>query len=121
MPSHIGIAGNEKSRQDSYRGIQFRTICRAYTLYRLSTKLKYKLEYIKKLWQSEWDENVDNKLRKIQPLVGKQQPKLSSIRDDMVIRRTRIGHTYLTHKCLMVKEDQPFCNACNELLTVNIY
>ena len=51
-------------------------------------------------------------------MVGKQQPKLSSIRDDMVIRRARIGHTYLTHKYLMVKEDQPLCNACNELLTV---
>ena len=70
------------------------------------------IEYTKKLWQSEWDEKVDNKLRKIQPLVGRQQPKLSSIRDDMVIRRARIGHTYLTHKYLMV------CNACNELLTV---
>ena len=51
-------------------------------------------------------------------MVGKQQPNLSSIRDDMVIRRARIGHTYLTHICLMVKEDHPFCNACNEWLTV---
>ena len=76
------------------------------------------IEYTKKLWQSEWDEKVDNKLRKIQPLVGKQQPKLSSIRDDVVIRRARIGHTYLTHKYLMEKEDQPLCDACNQLLTV---
>ena len=47
----------------------------------------------------------------------KQQPTLSSFRDDMVIRRARIRHTYLTHKCLKVKEDQPLCNTCNELLT----
>ena len=35
----------------------------------------------------------------------------------MVIRRARIGHTELTHKYLMVK-DQPLCNECNKLLTV---
>ena len=51
-------------------------------------------------------------------MVGKHQPKLSSVRDDMVIRRAHIGHTYLTHKYLMVKEDEPLCNACNDLLTV---
>ena len=36
---------------------------------------------------------VYNKLRKIQPLVGKQQQILSSVRDDRVIRPDRIGHT----------------------------
>ena len=73
------------------------------------------IEHTKNLWQSEWDEKIDNKLPEIQPLLGKQQPKLNSIRDDMMIRRVRIGHIYLTHKFLMVKEDQPLCNACYEL------
>ena len=58
------------------------------------------------------------KLQKIQPLVGKQQPKLSSIRDDMVIRRARIGHTNITHKHLMVRENQPMCNTCDCVLNV---
>ena len=57
-------------------------------------------------------------MRKPQPLIGKQQPNLTSIRDDMVSGRARIEHTYLTPKYLMEIEDQPLCNACNELLTV---
>ena len=74
--------------------------------------------YVNSLWQLEWELN-DDKLPKIQPLVGKEQPKLSSIRDDMVIRRARIGHTNITHKYLMVKEDRPMCDTCDEILTVN--
>ena len=62
---------------------------------------------------------MKNKLHEIQPLVGKQQPKLSSIRDDMVIVRARIENTYLTHKHLMVRESQPVCNTCDHVLSVN--
>ena len=115
IPSHIGIAGNEKADKAAKEalGLERSDVLIPHTDFRPNI-----IEYTKKLWQSEWDEKVDNKLRKIQPLVGKQQPKLSSIRDDMVIRRARIGHTYLTHKYLMVKEDQPICHACDELLTV---
>ena len=51
-------------------------------------------------------------------MVGKQKHRLSSTRDDMVTRRTRIGHTYLTYKYFMMEEDQLLGNECNELLTV---
>ena len=37
----------------------------------------------------------------------------------MVIRRARIGHTYLTHGYLMKKDERPLCSTCNIQLTVN--
>ena len=41
-----------------------------------------------------------------------------SIREDTVIRRLRFGHTYYTYSYLMSGDPQPFCYACNVLITV---
>ena len=79
----------------------------------------YIKQYVKTHWLLEWDLSNENKLYKINSLVEKQQPKLSSIRHEMVIRRARIGHTYITHKYLMTQEDQPMCDTCDVPLTVN--
>ena len=32
--------------------------------------------------------------------------------------RLRIGHTWITHSYLLIKEDQPFCHACDNPFTV---
>ena len=36
----------------------------------------------------------------------------------MVLTLLRIGHTRLTHSCLLKREDQPLCISCNEPFTV---
>ena len=36
-----------------------------------------------------------------------------------MLRRLRIGHSYLTHCYLLKGEPQPFCVSCNEALTIN--
>ena len=39
-------------------------------------------------------------------------------REEAVLARVRIGHSYITHSCILKKEDQPQCVACNSPLTV---
>jgi len=39
-------------------------------------------------------------------------------RDEVVLHRTRIGHTHLTHSYLLKRENNPECTFCKSLLTV---
>ena len=53
--------------------------------------------YIGKLWQLAWGVQVDNKLYSLRPCVGTNIPLCLSGRDEVVIKRLHIGHTFLTH------------------------
>ena len=51
--------------------------------------------------------------------VGDYQCKSSlSRRDAVLINGLRIGHTRVTHSCLLSGHDQPVCSACQSPLTV---
>ena len=39
-------------------------------------------------------------------------------KQETVMTRLRIGHTWITHSYLLQKEDQPFCHACDNPFTV---
>ena len=62
---------------------------------------------LKRKWQSQWDEAVNNKLHAIHPQLG-LWPGGSRIirREESVLTRIRIGHTHLTH-CFLLKEENP--------------
>src|SRR3989441_7366721 len=60
-----------------------------------------------------------NKLQIIKPIIG--ETKLKSVtnrRDEVVLHRARIGHTFLTHSYLLKKENSSDCSSCHCLLTV---
>ena len=65
------------------------------------------------------DEAVNNKLHEIHPQLG-LWPGGSRIirREESVLTRIRISHTYLTHCFLLKGEDPPQCIACDCQLTV---
>ena len=44
-------------------------------------------------------------------------PKLSR-REEIVLARLRIGHTRLTHSCLLKREERPYCIGCDTPFTV---
>lgn len=71
------------------------------------------------LWQSEWDEFPDNKLRKIfSDLKDCPICPLTSRREETVISRFHIGQLYITHSFLLNGEEPPMCIACDERLTI---
>ena len=75
--------------------------------------------HFKKVWQEEWDTEVENKLHSIHPALG-LWPKATRIsrREEVVLARIRLGHTHLTHAYLLKGEDRPECIPCACPLTV---
>ena len=62
---------------------------------------------------------VSNKFHEILP---KLRDKLLSFcntrKENTVLNRLRIGHSYLTHSSILRKEGAPVCGACDAVITV---
>src|SRR5437899_834878 len=53
----------------------------------------------------------------IKPIIGETKLKSVTVRrDEVVLHRARIGHTFLTHSYLLKKENSPDCSSCHCLL-----
>ena len=39
-------------------------------------------------------------------------------KENTVLNRLHIGHSYLTHSFILTKEEAPVCGACNTVITV---
>ena len=104
IPSHVGIPGNEKADQaakDVLTEVDFRKVpvpC---------TDIKqYINKHVFSLWQSSWDLAIHNKLHSLKPALGEWEPSYRRTRkDEVVLARCRIGHTYLTHAFLLKGEE----------------
>ena len=77
--------------------------------------------YICTAWQALWNNETRNKLYKIRPnlkesLCTTTQPLYR--KQETVMTRLQIGHTWITHSYLLKKEDQPLCHACDNPFTV---
>ena len=116
IPSHIGIRGNTKADSAAKRALQLPV-----TNFKIPhTDFKPMIrEYVKHLWQTDWNECINNKLHDINPTVGKTQSIILKRQDEVVITKLRIGHSRLTHSCLLKREDRPECVFCQCPLTVN--
>jgi hypothetical protein len=116
IPSHVGIWGNERAdaAARSALNLPISDIKIPYT----DLKQRITCHFVAK-WQTRWTNVAFNKLLPIKKNVG--DTKLKDIvkrRDELVLHRARIGHTYLTHGFLLKGEDQPECIPCQSLLTV---
>ena len=72
------------------------------------------------MWQQSWSDsaNKNNKLYTIKPALGECLPGLrTNRREEIVLARLRIGHTYITHSYLLKGEEHPQCIPCNAPLT----
>ena len=70
--------------------------------------------YATQLWQNSWNRDGVNKLFHIKSSVMHS----FSRREDVVITRLRLGHTFLTHSFLLNNDPIPFCQTCGVELSV---
>ena len=81
-------------------------------------KTQIKAHFVK-LWQEHWNGVAFNKLKPIKPTLGLTKlPNINRRRDETVLHRLRIGHSYLTHSFLLKQNDHPECTTCSCALTV---
>ena len=118
VPGHVGIKGNELADAEAKRAAEA-AVPAPFNILPF-TDLKRKIHcYTNNLWQKEWDENVNNKLYEARPTLSESLPSLGGNRkENVVLTRLRIGHTYLTHSYLLRGEEAPWCTSCQEPQTV---
>ncbi|KAF0699666.1 putative RNA-directed DNA polymerase [Aphis craccivora] len=117
IPRHCNITGNEKADEvaklshTSLKAINVPgfTYCDA--------KKHIKNFYAIK-WQQYWS-NQSTKLNEVKKsILPWPTPPGCSRRQETILNRLRIGHTLLTHRYLMTREDPPNCTTCGVQLTI---
>ena len=69
-------------------------------------------------WSDFWATQINNKLHSVQPTLGCGSLSIRDRRrEQLVLCRLRLGHTYITHRYLLAGEDPPVCISCQDNLT----
>ena len=117
MPSHMGISGNEHADSAAKASLQ-KVVSESLISY--TDAYQNISQYVRDLWQREWDTAVNNKLHAIKPLIGEQLSAYRSVRrDEVVLSRLKLGHSYLTHSYLLKGKPSPECVMCGCRLTIS--
>ena len=111
VPNPVGIKGNETADELAKQALNFNVL----DLKVPYTDLKVNVNSVfKQKWQAQWNACPDNKLFQINPTVGDFYVWTGlSCREEIVITRARIGHTYFTHSYLLKGEDMPWRIPCH--------
>ncbi|GFW57112.1 RNA-directed DNA polymerase from mobile element jockey [Trichonephila clavipes] len=113
IPGHAGITGNElaDTAARSATGSSER-----FPIPHSNLKACFRLK-LQSVWQSNWDQQTENKLHSIMPILAPTAPSLSNRREQVIWTRLRLGHTRLTHRHLLLGEPPPYCKKCNVSLS----
>ncbi|GFV93978.1 putative RNA-directed DNA polymerase from transposon BS [Trichonephila clavipes] len=100
VPGHVGILGNEQAdtAARSMSDHMQRPVC--YQDLKTSAQ-----NYIHRVWQETWDQQVLNKLHSIHPSTS-HWAALPVRRHDVRLTRLRIGHTRFTHRHLLLELEE---------------
>ena len=119
VQSHIGIRGNVLA--DSAAKDALSHDIPRYPIQSVPYKgFKPKVNnHIINLWQARWDQEIHNKLHSARPNLSALKSGVNNRKQETVLSRLHIGHTYTTHSHLVNGKDPPWCQACDHPLTVN--
>ena len=118
IPGYVGIPGNEAADRPAKEALEKEPID---DLMPFSDLKSLTAKYIHQVWQKEWDEAIilSNKLHDILPkLSDKLLTFCNTRKEDTVLNRLHIGHSYFTHSFLLKKEEPPVCVTRNTTITV---
>ncbi|GFU00078.1 RNA-directed DNA polymerase from mobile element jockey [Trichonephila clavipes] len=113
IPGHAGITGNELADTAARSATGF---SERFPIPHSDLKACFRLK-LQSVWQSNWDQQTENKLHSIMPVLAPTVPSLSNHREQVVWTRLRLGHTRLTHRHLLLGEPPPYCEKCNVSLS----
>jgi RNase H len=117
VPSHVGIPGNELADQRAKEACMKNTFdCNLIVATDLKACFKHSLN---DKWRKEWYNIKNNKLREVKDCTSTWiSSRRLSRREEVVLTRLRIGHTYLTQGYLLRGEDPSLCDVCGVTVTV---
>ena len=119
VPSHIGIPGNEAVDSLAKEALDKEDV-HLDILQIVASDYKHPIrQRLKQKHQSYFDGFFNNKLKQIQPKINyNTKVGVHCRKDEMVVTRLKIGHTYFTNGYLLRDEDPPYCQADDCTFTV---
>ncbi|GFR08838.1 something about silencing protein 10 [Trichonephila clavata] len=108
IPGHAGIIGNElaDTAARSSTGSSER-----FPIPHSDLKACFR-QKLQSVWQSNWDQQTENKLHSVMPVLAPTVPSSSNRREQVIWTRLHLGHTRLTHRHLLFGELPPYCEIC---------
>ena len=104
LPSHVGCRGNEKADNAAKSALSLEpsNLKLPYTGFKPAIN-----KYLLNKWQLVWNTVVDSKLRSIKAILGELRPAFRADRkEEVVLARLRISHSFITHSYLLKGEEQ---------------
>jgi len=116
VPGHVGIQGNT-SADSAAKDARSNPSLSENIVFSDLKPIAH--AYVNQRWQEEWDQCVENKLHSFLPTIRAPLDRCrASRKEETVLCRLHIGHSYLTHSYLLKGEDPPVCELCGENLSV---
>ena len=116
VPGHVGIRGNSAAGSAAKDALDGDISVELIPFSDLKSRTN---KYILELWQSEWDEFHENKLYKLFPILKECIVcPWRNRKEETVMARLHIGHSFITHSFLLKGEELPVCIGCDKRLTI---
>lgn len=115
IPSHVGIKGNDKADKLAEIG---RTTGELHNQVPANDAIAW--FKTRTVWTHEyrWKRYNRRFLRQAKPTTLPWKDR-KSIKEQRILTRVRIGHTWLSHSWRIKKVEQPRCAHCNDILTID--
>lgn len=119
IPSHVGIYGNSVVDSAAKSALQMPiSLSDSNTIPHSDLNRKIN-SFCRCLWQDHWSLQTNNKLFQFFPVLTEKLPMaVKNRKEETILTRLHIGHSYITHGFLLRKEGPPWCHGCDSRFSV---